>query len=143
MPTGAELDYVEITASVNITASTVAGANTLITGNAVAFGGVASVIAEYFTPMVQLDPTTTFRLYIALFEDGTQIGVLSEMANTVNLSMSWPQRTELRFTPTAGSHTYSVRGYHNAAGHTSVFGAGTGGVGSGVRMPAFLRLTQV
>lgn len=140
---GAEVDYAQITAGVNITANTVGTANTVVTGAAVAYDGSTAVIVEFFAPRVDMAPSTTPHLYLALFEDGTQIGVLADVTDNVATAYSWPVRMARRMTPTVGTHTYSIRGYHNTGAFTSVVQCGSGGAASGNLFPAFLRITRV
>ena len=138
-----ELDYAQSTADTNITATTEAAADTVVTGASVAYNGSTIVIIEFYCP--DFHPAFTSNAWIRanLFEDGSSIGHLGIMAQPTftpssAVGVRAPAHFLRRLTPTNASHTYSIR-CHVSSG-TGVAGAGAGGVGANV--PAFLRITR-
>lgn len=115
--TGTELDYaVNTAASLAITATSLATAQTIVTGTTRAYdGGVVAV--SFYAPVVAVG---TNIVNWCLFLDGTSVWDTWGRGNTgqtlvVNL---WA-----RVTPSAASHTYSVRAYV-AGGTTTLYSAG-------------------
>lgn len=139
LPPGYEYDYVEKTSSTNLTATTEATANTIVTANAVTFDG-SPVIVEFFTYDVRTDTTAASRIAtIFLYMDGSSIGFWATIKNSVNgIEQRWSGTLRRRLSPSAGSHTFSVRGTTNAG--TAVCDAGAGG--SGVVLPTYIRITK-
>lgn len=137
---GAELDYVEITANATTNQTVEASATTLITGSAVTYDGATTVLIEFFTQ--RGDPSALAaggQLVLNLYEDGTDIGRIAQVG-TNGAGMGNAIRCARRRTPSAGSHTYSIRGWVSAAG-TAAVQAGAGGAAT--TMPAFIRVTRV
>jgi hypothetical protein len=139
-PPGYELDYVEITSPVSVTATTEGTANTCVTGSAVTYDGSTVVMIEVYTPNLRTDTTTAVRnIAVALYDGSSSIGFLGFMEDN---GVDGPANATLmrrRLTPSAASHTYSARAWVNAG--TGTFGAGAGG--SGAYMPAYIRITKV
>jgi hypothetical protein len=131
---GREIGYDPITANVTITAGSEATGTVVITCAAHVFDG-AAVLATFFAPL-----TTTAANYvmiISLFEGATQISRFMNVGDPVNSQN--PVTGMLRFTPAAGSHTYTVTAFR-FAGNAVVF-AGSGGTAG--YPPAFIRFTKV
>jgi hypothetical protein len=127
-----ELDYAQITAPVNVTATTEATANTLITGGAVTYDGATVVMIEAFLPAA-LRGTSLLQLW--LYDGAASIGAIGLVGNFTT-GESWVGRR--RLTPSAAAHTYSLRA--SVDGGTGVATGGAGGVGNYV--PAFMRITR-
>jgi len=132
-----ELYYGEKTSVTGVTATVEASADTHIAGASVAYDG-SEVCIEFYSPSGQPQATANCILYIVLFEDGSPIGVLSEVRTGNNSSMSAPIFARRFMTPSAASHTYSIRAYTTSG--TSYLYGGAGGAGN--RMPSYLRITQ-
>ncbi len=138
----AELDYVEITSAVVPTATSEATANTIVTANPIAFSGSTVVMIEFFSPDVRPANDAAAR-YISLWlYDGSssigQIGFIRGAASGNNESIAHCSR---RLTPSAATHTYSIRASVTSGGSNANVDAGTGG--SGQSMPAYIRITRV
>lgn len=134
-------DYVEITAPVTITATTAATATTCITGNAVTYDGVTAVIIEAYFVSLSITPATAVPHFVVieLYQDGTDLGTIAQMTGDVIASaMTMTCIGRRRMTPTAGSHTYSLRGWKSIAGDTASVQAGAGGAGT--LYPSYLRV---
>lgn len=130
-----ELDYVEITSNVSVTATTEGTANTVVTGSAVAYDGSTIVIITFFSP--QVNPSGSATMTIILVDGSTVLGQLEVINTSAGIYKS--SRLERRLTPSNASHTYSIRAY-TSSGTATVF-AGAGGTG-GTNLPAFIRITR-
>jgi len=130
-----ELAYAEITASVAVTATSEAGAQTVVTAPAITVDGATSILIEFSA--MQLAPPSGQQLYLFLFDGSTSLGILT-IAVPGSVAAGWPGRVARRLTPSAGTHTYSIRA--STSGGTANVIAGAGGVG--VFVPAFVRISQ-
>lgn len=137
-PPGFELDYVEFTgAATNITATTEGTANTIVTGSAVAFDGTP-VIIEFFAFAARPQATIAAIISYYLYEDGASIGRIGAHATPAAANAYIPTVCKRRMTPSAGSHTYSIRAATTSG--TSVVLAGA--AGNGTDMPGYIRITK-
>jgi len=133
---GQELDYAEITADVSV-----GGATTVLTGNAVTYDGTTKILVEFYASHFSLSTTNSATLSINLYQDGSDIGRIWQ-ANAAGGATAWTGsgiHACRRLTPSAASHTYSIRASQINGTHTINAGAG----GSGNVMPAFMRITRV
>lgn len=135
---GYEIGYDQITSPVAVTSGTEATGTTILTATAHTFDG-APVMVEFFSPATYADSTT---LTISLFEGATQIARLGRVQQdpTDGPDFSRAFVGRLRFTPSAGAHTYKVTG-HRAGAEDCGVAAGAGGAATDP--PAFLRFTKV
>jgi len=137
---GEELDYVEWTGVVSPTATTEGTANTIVTGSSVAYDGSTIVMIQFFAPFLRPDAAAASRtLSVWLYEDGASIGQIGHAVTSANTSDAKPADCWRRLTPTATSHTYSIRCSVSAG--TGRLEAGTGGLGNFT--PGFIRITRV
>ena len=133
---GTELDYVEFHATVSPTATSAATANTVVTGSAVAYDGSTAVWIEFFAPLAQpgdSGATMTFTLYDGSSAVGT-IGALGRAGSGASYSVV---NCRWRLTPSAATHTYSIRAWVST---------GTGSIGSGdgtTGAAGFIRIATV
>lgn len=134
----AELDYVAVTSNVNITATTEATANTIVTSSTLSYDGSTVVMIEVFTDSMSSQATSGINFILYLYEDGSSIGIIARSTNVANAALRVPAHGMRRITPTAGSHTYSIRGTTGSG--TSIFLCGAGG--SGNEAPGFIRITR-
>lgn len=138
---GAELDYVEVTTLVSITATAEGSANTVVTGSAVAYDGSTAIVIEFFAPRCL--PTGTAGAYqeIYLYDGSSSIGRLAIEGNGTTGPNSIYRSVLLRrrLTPSNATHTYSVRATVSAG--TGDLGGGAGGTGN--YMPGYIRITRV
>lgn len=141
LPTGFEFGYDQITSPVSIATSTEASGTTIIAGSAHVFDG-SPVMAEFFAPYVVTGSGTSPAVGISLFESTTEIGILNyvQPIATGNVSLYHDVIGRLRFTPSAGSHTYKVTAYAFPTSGAQV-AAGAGGTTG--TLPAYLRFTKV
>ncbi len=131
---GFELDYVQLTSTTSTTSST-----TIITGNAVTYDGSTRVKVEVFTPALVVGASNT-EAALELFDGATDLGTLCEhYQNVLSTQVNVPGYGAVFITPTAASHTYSIK-------LVRVIGSGsvTVQVGSGgtlTEFPAWYRIT--
>jgi hypothetical protein len=134
-----ELDYAEFTSNVSPSATTEGTANTIVTGNAVTYDGSTVVLIEFFTVQARPDVGAAGRrLTLCLYEDGSSIGQMGIAISAAAAGDNKPVKLARRMTPSAGSHTYSIRGFVDAG--TALVAAGTGS--SGNALPGFIRITR-
>ena len=123
-----EIAYGQRTSDVNVTATSAAAATDLgITTGAATYDGTA-VVLQFSAAAVDKG---TSAIYIALY-DGASL-VVDRLCQT-NSTGAQALNGFYRFTPSAGSHTYLVKGWVDA---------GTGTIYAGTtRVPAFCRVTR-
>lgn len=129
---GTELDYVEKTSNTSITATTEGTANTIVTGSAVAYDGSTVIIIKFSTALVVTSTSSVFDVW--LYDGAASIGRLAEAQGSAAIGV--PILVERRITPSAATHTYSIRASTGAGTATVVGGAG----GIGVSAPAYIRI---
>lgn len=138
---GKELLYSQITSSVTLTSTVEATSTTVIAGSSITYDG-QPVLIEFFTQQFFMPVgASSDTILINLWDGSTNLGYMGQFLSqvpAVNYLMS--STLSRRIVPSAGSHSYSIRG-HSSFG-TSVIGAGAGG-SAGVVAPAFLRITKV
>lgn len=132
---GYELDYVEITGNVSVTATTEGTANTVVTGSAVSYNGSTIVMIEGYIALA--NPSGSSSMVFVLTDGGSAIGEFA----TINVSTGiyMPLYFRRRLTPSNASHTYAIKAY-TGAGTATVY-AGSGGAAG--KMPSFIRITKV
>ena len=133
----AEVAYVEFTADVSITATTVGTANQVVSSGAITYEAVPHLIEFYCARYTGPAQATNM-----ILRDGTTvIGTINNVQASMNAS---PFYLAIRRTPTAASHTYNLAAWLAGAG-TGTFRAGTGGAAgdSTTFMPGYVRVTRV
>jgi hypothetical protein len=140
-PPAHEFGYDQITANANVTGTTEAGANTIITCAAHVFDG-AAVICEFCCSQIQFDTNAgTDVLGISLWEGASELGILGFYRPNTAATQEYQACTlQVRFTPTAASHTYLLKAWATSVTGTPAITAGAGGVGQ--NFPAFIRFTK-
>lgn len=138
---GFEIGYDQITAPVNVASTTQATPTTVISCAAHTFDGAAVLLTVYF-PYLENGTAAAASVFFNLFESTTNLGVLGELGlATGTLQLLTTPVAMFRFTPTVGSHTYTIAAWANSTTGTPQVGAGAGGTGN--FMPAFARFTKV
>jgi hypothetical protein len=140
LPAGYEFDYAQTTSGGTISATTEGAANTIVTANAVTYDGSTVVMVEVFLPQIYTSTTLAEDLFVALFDGSSSIGTLLTLRTTYTGRMLWGGTLVRRLTPSAASHTYSVRAYV-PSNHSGGWDAGAGGAGTII--PAYIRQTKV
>jgi len=125
------IDYAQATSNVSITGTSLASPTSIVAGSAVTWDGSTKILLEFFA--INSTKGTTF-FSTGFYEDGSNINQGSYMtASPYGFYYS-----AYRITPTAGSHTYSVKGCVDAGSGQVQCGVG----GSGTSAPAYLRITR-
>jgi hypothetical protein len=119
-PTGYEFDRDTNTVGTTVTATSVGTANVVIAGHAATYDG-AAVYVDFSTYAMAKGTTYT---RVGVYVDGAQVGEIIHFLHTT----TGPASGRIRITPSAGTHTISIRAYVDA-GTGSVF-AGAGGAGN-------------
>jgi hypothetical protein len=132
---GAELDYVEFTSQVTITATSEGTSQTVVTGTSQTYAAVPTIV-EFFSPFVQSGNFTTFCI-VLLYDGATVLGRLSrtDVINGDGTSML----CRYRLTPTAATHQYIVKAYIDAGTQANILG---GSGGSAAYLPGYIRVTR-
>jgi hypothetical protein len=133
---GAELVYVEGTAAIVINTVTQA-AITIVTAGALTLDGSTPIWVEFFAPQATLSGAASQGIQFWLWDGSTSLGVVAQVVGAS--AVGGPVIGRRKLTPSAGSHTYSIRANSLAAGSNSV-GAGTG---PGGYVPLYIRATRV
>ncbi len=134
-----QLDYAEFTGVVSPTATTEATANTVISGNSVAYDGSTAVLIEFFCAGATPDTGgATGTLIFTLYDGSSSIGLWGYVYSQAASNAYVPVRLARRLTPSNASHTYSCRAYVNTGTATVIGGAG----GAAANMPGFIRITR-
>jgi hypothetical protein len=126
------IGYDQITAAVTVTGTSESAGTTVIAAAPHTFDGTP-VIATFFAPLVS--PGSNDFVTICLFEGSTEI---TRLAIENVSSAGGPVTALYEFTPTAGSHTYTVTALRGTASGTIYAGPG----GTANQPPAFLRFTR-
>lgn len=134
-PPGYQFDYVERTTNLSVSATTPAGADTFITGNAVSYDGSTRILVEVF---VVLSDARQF-VELMIWDGSTDLGCIASYSNA-NSANAGSGMHGMRFlTPSNASHTYTIKAWRG--GTIGTIYAGSGGT-AGENLPAFLRITK-
>lgn len=129
------LDYVQITASVTVSGSVYSSPTDVITGSTVTYAATPTLI-QFYSP--RIERSTGASISIGLYDGSTHIATIAEYSDG-NGGHGVPCYAAYRFTPTAASHTYSIKAFCSG-GNTTVFAGNASG--SGAYAPAFIRVTR-
>jgi hypothetical protein len=133
-----EISYVELTSDVTVNATTAAGANTLVTAGAFTANGTDAYWIEFECAMAQPAQTAGASIIFVIY-DGASVIANAQLAVVAAYSATGvggaPVSRKRKLTPSAASHTYSVRAYRTGAD-------GTVRAASGTYMPAHIRITK-
>jgi len=133
-----ELGYSQRTTDVAVPVTAATSPTTVISDMTVVCDG-GPVLVEFFAPIARPGTAVGNILYINLYQDGAELDRGFAYIETPVAGASWhPVHLARRVTPTAGSHTFSIRAY--AVGNAGQINAGSGGTGFS---PAFLRVSKI
>ncbi len=140
---GFQLDYVEITSNVVLSATTDGNSQgtAVIDGNSVTYDGSTVIVIEFYVARFGVNvATNTHSGYINLYDGTTDLGRIAQyLPGTTGLTCSIPILARRKLTPSAAAHTYHIRGWKDASGDTVTVVAGAGGAST--VMPAYMRIT--
>ena len=141
-PPGFEIGYDPVaTGNINVTGTTEGSPTTLITCAAHTFDG-APVLAVFFTPGIRTPTSAVGFVVVGIYESGTIVDRLgSAVSTSVNTQQLWPVMMGMRFTPSAGSHSYTIAAFCSATTGTPLVASGAGGAGN--NPPMWVRFTKV
>lgn len=137
---GLEIDYVQITANVNVTGTVSGSPTTVVTSSANSFDGTP-VILEFFSPIIITPSVASGSLNIGLYESGSLVAQIASIITPAAANMRVPVCVKFRFSPTAGTHTYSIGSWVSSTTGTPLIGAGTGTAGA--NLPAYIRINRI
>ena len=126
-PPGYEIAYNQITTSFTCTNAYTQA----IAGTTVTYDGTP-VIVEFFASQI----TANTNVNVALYDASSEVCVLTAFA----ITGSGGESGRLRFSPSAGSHTYNAYAKYIGTSGSIVAGSGSGGDNY---VPAYLRITKV
>lgn len=132
-----EVAYQEFQAPVNVTATTVGGANQIVQAGSVTYESVPHMV-EFFAPNLA---TSTGTMFLVL-RDGTT--VLGTWGRFVANDSPGEAKLSRRVIPSIGAHNYNVAGWLSAAGTWNI-NAGNGGTAGDTTtyLPGFIRVTRI
>lgn len=133
-----EVDYVQLTSTVSVTATSEAQAQTVLTANTITADGSAYYV-EFFAESVNPAATAGREVSLLLFDGNTSLGFLGYVRTPSAGNSDRPVFLSRRLTPSVGTHTYSIKAIVNAGTGTVIAGPG----GAGANSPAFLRILRV
>jgi hypothetical protein len=136
---GDEIAYDEKTTDTNITATTEAAAQTVLTCSPVTVDGTTAIMIDYFASLVGTSTTAGNAIALWLYDGAVSLGRLTYIQTPANGALYAPVRVSRRLTPSAGTHNYTIRASVTAG--TGVVSGLAGGPGTAV--PAFCRITRV
>jgi hypothetical protein len=138
-PSAIEIDFVSTTASLTVSSTTEATAQAFVTGNAKTYDGVTTVMVEFFACNARTASAVNSSLTCWLYDGASSIGQISFQSVVAATGNNVPVFAVRRLTPSAASHTYSIRASVNNT--TGLIGAGAGG--SGNTSPGYIRIYKV
>lgn len=132
-----EIAYVEFSADVAITATTVGTAQVIVDSGSKTYAAVPTLI-EFYCPRY-LAPAQ--QCFVVVQDGATVLGTFAVMTSNQDLSAMF---AATHITPSAGSHDYKITAWLGGAG-TGTFRASTGGAaGDGTTfLPGWIRVSKV
>ena len=141
-PPGTQLGYTEFTAEVVITATAEGSATTVVTAPAVVVASGETIAVEFYSPQYG-GAVAGDDLHVYLYEDGSSIGFMARATILVSafggLQPLWLRSDNM--SPTAASHTYSIRATRSSGANAQSIYGGVGG--SGAARPGYIRVVHI
>lgn len=139
---GQELAYAEVTGTTNIVGTTTSTATQIVAAPSITVDGNTKIRVEGFFPVTVLNSVNGGFVVMSLYEGGsTDLGWLAQVVSPSAAAAGQQTLYGIReFTPSAGSHTYSINAWTSSTTGTPQVQAGAGGAGT--RMPGFIRITR-
>lgn len=98
--------------------------------------GATPIIIEFHCPQLVTGNGNASRIDLFLFDGSTSLGYVGSHVTPTSASLVVPGRARRRLTPSAGTHTYSIRGVSTVVAGTIQAGAG----GAGQNTPGYIRI---
>lgn len=134
-----ELGYGQITSSVTVTSTSFTTPTTIIPDVTVVCDG-SPILVEFYASQTAISSGQS-QIVFALWEDGSEKHRywLLKVNPTGSTGVDYDGvKAEVRLTPSAGSHTYSVKAFSSPANNSVLAGSGTT-----TQSPAFLRVSKI
>lgn len=135
---GTELDYAQITANVNVS-HLEASADVILTGSPITLDGVTRIRVEFYAQVVET-PSNGYDFNLGLFEGSSIVRLLVGRYTSAGGVLDVEANGVCYLTPSAGTHTYSIRAYRSPGTSGTAIVAAGDGVGDDFP-PAFYRVT--
>lgn len=135
-PAGFQRDFATFNANVSPNATTEGTANTVVTGNAVTYEAVPYNV-HFHANNCRADTTSGRTMTLWLYVDGSSVGPITIFGSAGVAST--PTDVFTQYTPSAGSHTLSIRASVSAGTGLIVAGAGGAGVAASL---GYIRVTK-
>lgn len=133
-----ELDYAPRTTSMSVTATSQLTAQTVVTGHPLEWDGETTALVEFSVPYCGPDAGAVGRsMLFWLYDGNSSVAALGAVTTPAAKMDRKPVHLSTRITPSAGTHTYSVRASVSAGVGTIDAGPGN----PGTYVPAYLRVT--
>lgn len=137
---GAVLDYVEKTGSTNITSTSSASGDTVLSGTSQAYAAGA-VWVETFFPRCRTFANAGAILYVSLYDGSTELGVLGEVLTPAAAATGCAFYAKRKLTLSAATHQLVIKASTNGGGGgPAIIAGGAGGTGT-TFLPGFIRVT--
>lgn len=138
VPPSADLAYVERITNITINTITEAAPTVILTCPSITLDGATKILIEMRAPCIAWGGSAVAG-GISLWEDGVDRGRIFDGTIVGGVAGSFPFAAAREFTPAAGAHVYTTRGW--AGGTNMIIQAGAGGVGT--PLPMFMRIRRV
>ena len=139
-PPGHQVDYVEFTSTVSVTATVEASGTTVVTGTSQSYAA-GDYWVEFFSHQVTPNPTASAYLILSLWDGATELGNITIIQNSTGATttpIGGPVTAKRKVTLTAATHQFIIKG-HTSGGQPGTVYAGAGGVAT--RLPGYILVT--
>lgn len=106
-----EVSYVAISGSISLTATTEAAATSIVDAAPIVCNGADAYWIEFYAPYFVPPSSAGFYSYFPLFDNGVSIGYLGLFETPASGADYKPLFMKRRIVPTAGTHTFGIRGF--------------------------------
>jgi hypothetical protein len=139
---GEEIAYSQRVTNVTLTSTNEAAPNDVVSLGAVVFDGTTVVELVYYAASLVLQVkagTPSYAGVLNLWDGSTDLGRIAVVQTPIapSAELAVPVQVSRRLTPSAGTHTYRIRGWVTVAGETGRVDA------SPPRLPSYLRANRV
>ena len=137
---GFEINYTEKTSATFITSTNPAAPTTILSPGAITFDG-GPVLVTFFSGDVRPPNFSGEQISICLYEGATEVARIAFFETNSATQPILSILGQYRFTPTAGSHTYTIGAFVSTNSGSPFVDGGPGGAGN--PPPCFVRFTKV
>jgi len=137
-PPPGELLYAEVVANVSLAAISAATAVAVTPVQNLTLDGATVILIEFVAPVLQAGSGAAWGL-VNLWVDGADTGAIAQ--HFAGNSSAAPCYGARRLTPSAGAHTFQIKGWSTGSPYAQIV-AGSGAPGAS-NTPAFIRISRV